>query len=488
MYRRRRVFVRSLAMATGTGILLLLGNHLSAQTPASPQAPSSGGVGLLGEGAVTGEVSPHFFLGPKGEVLRLWEQEGDPKAGGSAVLLAVAKPHEAWERLLEIRPHGKGVSAREGSLAVRPSGEQLAVVYRWWRFVPRSKEIRVVRSDDGGKTWRQLPGSVDTSGKAFSPRIAWSDKSLVVVWADERRGDQLFDIYARRSPDGGQTWEPEQILSRFPEQVPSDIYARPLLVSDGQNRLWAAWVGFRSTHSAVYLSRSTDGGRHWADPVSLTGDSRSVYGHILLRAGDRMMLVWQDTRTGHDRVYAVSSNDNGATWTAPARVDHLPDSSPVDASSPTAILKPDGEAFVAWHDRRNGRHDDMFVARSLDGGRTWGKEDLRMDTDEAGTAVSRFGKLASARDGRIALVWEDDRSGQEQIYLRVRSAGDRGVWGQELRVTTPTAKHANHLPELIWGSDGALHLTWQAWDMTRAPSLISKQVKGRTLKLDSPGK
>jgi hypothetical protein len=111
-----------------------------------------------------------------------------------------------------------------------------------------------------------------------------------------------------------------------------------------------------------------------------------------------------------------------------------------------------------------------------------------MDTDTAGLAVSRFAKLANAPDGRIALAWEDDRSGEEQIYVRIRSAGDRGVWGPELRVTTPTQKRAYHYPELVWGSDGALHLTWQVWDMTQAPAHIGKQVQGRTLKLDSPGK
>jgi Neuraminidase (sialidase) len=432
------------------------------------------------------EVFPRFFPGPKGEVFRLSQLQGDAQAGGGAVLLALAKPQDAWEKLLEVRPLAKGVTARDANLAIGPSGE-LAVVYRWWRHYPRSKQLRVAQSGDGGKTWSRPSTQVDTSGKAFSPGIAWSDKSLVVVWADERRHDQIFDIYARRSPDGGQTWEPEQVLSRFPQQLPSDLYARPLLVSDGQDRLWAVWVAFRSMQSAVYLSRSTDGGRHWADPVALTGDSRSVFGHILLRAGDRMLLVWHDTRTNHDRVYAVSSSDNGATWTAPVRVDHLPADSSANASSPTAVLTPEGEALVAWQDGRNGRAD-IFLARSTDGGRTWGNEDLRMDMDEAGTGISRFAKLAKAKDGRTALAWEDDRSGQEQIYLRVRSAGERGEWGPEVRVTTPTPKHATRLPELLWAPDGVLHLAWQVWNMAMAPTRIPKQIDGRTLKPDSPQK
>jgi hypothetical protein len=487
MDRSWRVLVRPLTIAAGTGVLLVVGSHLWAQTSVSPPASGSGEIGLLAEGSTRGEVFPHFFRGPKGEVLRLWQAEGDPKAGGAGVLLALAKPQDAWEKLLEIRPKDKGVNAREGSLAVRPP-EELAVVYRWWRNVPRSKQLRVARSNDGGKTWDQSSVSVDTSGKAFSPRIAWSDKSLVVVWADERRGDQLFDIYARRSPDGGRTWEPEKVLSRFQDQRPSDIAARPLLVSDGKDRLWAAYAGFRTTHSSIYLSRSVDGGRTWTDPVSLTGAaSRSVFGHSLLRVGDRMMLVWQDARTGRDRLYAISSSDNGVTWTDLVRVDHLPDSSPAGTSSPTAVLMPDGEALVAWQDGRNGR-DDIFLARSLDWGRSWGKEDVRMDADEPGTAISRFAKLANASDGRVAIVWEDDRSGEEQIYLRIRSAGNQGVWSPETRVTTPALKRASHLPELIWGPDGMLHLAWQVWDMSMAPTRIVKQIAGSALKPDGPEK
>ena len=66
--------------------------------------------------------------------------------------------------------------------------------------------------------------------------------------------------YLWRSGDRGKTWESEQILSLFPQQLPGDLYARPLLLSDGQDRLWVIWVGLRSGESALYLSRSTDGG------------------------------------------------------------------------------------------------------------------------------------------------------------------------------------------------------------------------------------
>src|SRR5262249_42146527 len=255
-------------------------------------------------------------------------------------------------------------------------------------------QIRIVRSVDGGKTWTRPATPVDSSGKAFEPQLAWGPgKSLAVVWSDERRANRVFDIYARHSPDGGVTWGPEQLLSRIPQPLPNDIYARPRLLGDGQGRLWVVWVGLRAGRSALYLNRSTDGGRTWTDAVSLTGDSQSVFGQSLHRVGDRLALVWQDAFTGRDRVYAATSADAGVTWTPPVRVDHVPDNPPTNASHTAVLLGSDGEVLVSWQDGRNGR-DDIFVSRSTDWGRTWPGPDLRMDTDEPGTAISRYSKLA----------------------------------------------------------------------------------------------
>jgi BNR repeat protein len=472
--------MRRVAVTAGAGAMLLVGTHLWAQTPRQGSAP-----GFLGTpGPSSDEAAARLFSSPKGEVFRVWNREGDPRVGGGAVLLAGARPKDVWETLLEIRSPEKGVSIRDGDLAVGPANE-LALAYRWWRNDPRSKQIRVARSDDGGKTWTQSPTPLDGAGKAFDPNIAWGrGKGLVLVWSDERRGNRVFDIYSRRSPDGGVSWEPEQLLSRFPRNLPNDLHARPVLLSDGQDRLWTVWVGLRTGQSALYVNRSVDGGRSWTDPVALSGDSRSVFGQKLVRAGDRLLLVWQDKlTTERDRIYAASSNDAGVTWSLPVRVDPMAADSQSDNGSPTAVLSTDGEAIVAWHDGRNGRAD-IFLARSTDGGRSWAKENVRMDMDEPGTAVSRFPKLAKAPDGRVAITWEDDRSGYEAVYLRVRSAGQKPEWGPEILVAASSGKVAARIPDLIWGADG-IHVTWAVWDHTLAPARVTKQVGGRTLHLEN---
>jgi hypothetical protein len=385
---------------------------------------------------------------------------------------------------LEIIPQEKDVSAGSADLALGPAG-QLAVAYQWWRRMPTSsKQIRLARSNDGGKTWIQHATALDPSGKAFAPKVAWGgDQNLVVVWSDEQRSNRVWDVYARHSPDGGATWEPEQLLSRFAQNTPTDAYIRPELVSDGQKTFWAVWVGIRSGRSRLYLSRSIDAGHTWGEPVELSGQSQSVFGHRLVRSGERLLVVWQDKRTGRDRLFAASSSDGGITWTSPTRIDHLPDDLQTDAFGVMTVMSPAGEVFVTWYDGRNGR-DDIFVGRSADGGRTWDDKDVRLDMDEAGTAVSRSPNIARAADGRIAVAWEDDRAGYEGVYLRVRGSGPRASWGPETRVEPPSTKKAARLPFVLWAADGSLQLAWEVWDYLGGPLAATKRIDGRTLKLD----
>jgi hypothetical protein len=474
MQRPSRASVRALAAATTVGGILLAASAVPAQAPQPP-------VPLVLAPDISKDESARLFASPKGEVFRLMQIEGEPRTGGGGLVLAAARGQDGWQTLLEVKPAERGVSARDGEVAFGPNGE-MVLAYRWWRHEPRAKQIRLARSTDGGKTWTQAATPVDTSGKTFDPRPGWAkDGALVVVWADERRGEKHFDIYARRSPDGGTTWETEQLLSRFTRSGPTDLYARPTLVSDNANRLWVVWVGVRSSKSYLFMNRSADGGRTWTEPVSLSGESRSVFGQQLLQAGNRMLLVWQDTIGGPDRIYAASSSDGGVTWSAPERVDHLPPGAPA-ATGVTAVLGNDGEALVAWHDARNGR-DDIFMARSTDSGRTWSKEDQRMDMDEAGTAISRTPRLVRAPDGRVALAWEDDRAGFEGVYARIRPAGAKAEWGPEIVVASPSSagKTAARIPFLAWSSNG-LHVVWQTWDHTLAPGRIDKNVASRVIK------
>ena len=473
MRRLRHRWAGCLALTAALTVLLLIGRP-------SAQAPGQGAGTLVASVVPADEMAARLLSGPDGQVFRLWRRWTDFRTGGGGVFLALASPPETWQKLLELLPSEPGVTVLDPDVGFG-SSKEVALVYQWRRHDPRTKQIRLTRSDDGGKTWTQSSTAVESSGKGFTPKLGLGrGRSLVVVWADERRADRAWDIYARRSPDGGGTWEPEQQLSRFPQVTKNDTFVRPEMIGDGQDRFWLVWLGLRNGQSSFYLSRSVDDGRTWTDPVALSGQSESVFGQHLVRSGERLLLVWIDARTGKDRIYAVTSGDGGVTWSSPTRVDHVPENSQTTAISPAVVMGQDAEVFVAWHDGRNGR-DDIFVGRSPDGGRTWGTEDIRLDMDEPGTAASRFPRIARAEDGRLAVAWEDDRAGHEGVYLRVRAAGQSQAWGPEVVVAPPARKKAARIPSVLWGRGGALYVAWEVWDFAQGPSAATKQVDGRIL-------
>jgi hypothetical protein len=461
---------------TGCLVLTATLTVIPLMEPPSAQAPAQGSGIMAPPPSPHDETAQRLLVGPDGQVYRLWLRRTEFRTGGGGVFLALASPGDTWKKLLDLIPTERGVTNLDPDAAFGASKE-IAVAYQWRRHDPRIKYVRVARSNDGGQTWITPTTPIDAAGKGFTPKVAWGKgQTLVVAWMDERRSDKAWDIYARRSPDGGVTWEPEQKLSRFARQTPADLAARPEMISDGQGRFWVVWIGLVNARSRLYLNRSSDDGRTWTDPVAVSGESESVFGQRLLRQGERILLVWQDARTGRDRNYSIVSGDGGTTWTEPIRVDHLPGDSQFSAGVPSAVLGPDGEAFVTWSDGRNGR-DDIFVARSTDWGRTWGTNDVRLDMDEPGTAASRFPKIARADGGQVAIAWEDDRAGHEAVHLRIRGAGPAAAWGPEVIVQPSSPKRASRVPTVAWGHGGTLYVGWDVWDHAGGP----KQVDGRVL-------
>jgi hypothetical protein len=346
----------------------------------------------------------------------------------------------------------------------------IALAYR----VLEGKRVRLALSTDAGRTWEVPTENLDPSGSAFAPTAAWgASGTLLVGWpAEGRPGGRPYEIHARRSPDGGTTFEPLLRMCQ-PAGSQADFSHTPHLIGDGKGRFWLVCIETRRLRSTLRLIRSEDNGRTWSPPLQLSGNGRAVFGPSIDRAGDRLLVTWQDERMGGSRpyrIYATSSQDGGLTWSPPVPVDGLPDASPINAIFPSSALAASGEALVAWQDNRNGRHD-IFVARSADGGRTWYPTE-RVDVDPAGAAESRHPRVAISPDGRVAaVVWEDDRRGFEAIYGRLFVDGR---WSSEARLGAPLPpKTAGRRPRIVPAGQDSFYVVWEVEDQSRGPARLS---------------
>jgi hypothetical protein len=211
---------------------------------------------------------------------------------------------------------------------------------------------------------------------------------MYISWNDFNVGSGA--LYVTHSDDGT-TWSPVQLQSSFIRDV-------QVQVAENGTVLVAAMDegGGGSSPRQNFVYRSTDGGGTFGAAISMgaafaaPGDFVSGYFAIVNPIWRHM--GWGDLATGSNNVvvysyavhgagafgsgdggniYIVRSTDNGATWSAPVRVDG--DASggeqwmPSTAGGGTQFL-------VAWYDRRNttdGTNYERWGVTSADGGQTW---------------------------------------------------------------------------------------------------------------------
>jgi hypothetical protein len=194
----------------------------------------------------------------------------------------------------------------------------------------------------------------------FARSIAADGSGRVhAVWYDARGGSSR--IYYKRSADSGRSWDPDTRLSETagPDEHPAIAISGPTV--------YVVWHGIRDGKFDIFLRRSADGGLTWEPAAALTDGHKAAHASIAA-SGSAVHVVWGDNRTGNAEIHTRHSTDFGVTWDAEKRLTDLPYESWV----PTVAVS-GRHVFVAWVDYRDGNEEE-YIKRSTDGGVTWGPD------------------------------------------------------------------------------------------------------------------
>src|SRR4029079_6567606 len=321
-------------------------------------------------------------------------------------------------------------------------------------------------SFDGGITWgRSAPaftrcagGTGNTGGyeRGTDPWLSLSPNGrqhAITIGVHTSTGDKA--LLAAFSDTSGATWSTPRIL-RFdnPRAVgnafndketltadpfdPSLVYATwQRIISPSEMASQQAYNNSRSFYSEAWFARSTNGGQSWeparaifaengkltqtiANQVEVLPDGTLINGFNLIHA-----ITNRNGTRGYN-VALVRSPDKGVTWSDDIAVnrllvdevtdpedghdvrtgDILPDWA-VDRSSNLATR---GNLYVVWMDTRfnDADHNDILLARSRDGGLTWGAPVV---VDRAPRGVDAFTPMVDVdATGRVAVSYYDFRN------------------------------------------------------------------------------
>ncbi|MCA9563143.1 MAG: exo-alpha-sialidase [Myxococcales bacterium] len=202
-------------------------------------------------------------------------------------------------------------------------------------------EHRLIRSTDDGVTW-EVAGQVPAEQSGLGTLAADTSDRLHMVWANR---DGLVE-YAR-TDDGGTTWTDVVELSTSDEGEATS----PQVSVDRQGRVHVAWHNGDHRNPSgpfaeVFYRRSPDGGDTWDDliPLSTDDEQHSAFPRFNFGSatGDDLIIPWRDERSDGDwDVYAAVSSDGGASWE-----EVLAAGGSGDQWDPVSLVDPNGVAHL----------------------------------------------------------------------------------------------------------------------------------------------
>jgi hypothetical protein len=302
--------------------------------------------------------------------------------------------------------------------SVTVSGQFVHAV--WMDVRDGNREIYYKRSSDGGSNWGADVRLTTNTSISQEPSVSASGTVVHVVWEDYRDGN--YEIYYKRSTDGGVNWGADTRLTN------SANYSSLSSINVSGTTVHIVWIDERDGNPEVYYKRSTDGGTSWGTDTRLTNNIYYSSLPSIAVSGANLHIAWEDKRDGgNPEIYYKSSTDGGINWGADMRLTN----NPANSEFPS-IAVIGSNVHIVWYDARDG-NAEIYNKRSTDGGVNW-------ETDTRLTNSIQYSAFPSVAISGLTVhvVWEDTRDADYEIYYKRNPTGIiQGV--QDIGTKTPSA-------------------------------------------------
>ncbi|HEV8498190.1 MAG TPA: sialidase family protein [Gemmatimonadaceae bacterium] len=336
-------------------------------------------------------TAPMFAVSAGGKQAVAWVSAPNGGTDGRLyVSVAGSAPSEIRDSLGPIEVHGEAPP----KLAYAPDGGLFAV-FTVGKVIPGERfprtALRLVSSHNDGATW-SAPITV-TDGEPFGSHSfhalhVAANGTIYVSWLGKSDSDTTAKSMAAMGEMSGMS------------HMAHDHEA-----------------------SAAWITRSTDGGKTWAPRVRVDmGEACPCCRTALATSKDgTLYMAWRHVYPGSVRDIVVArSNDQGATWSEPVRVqaddwkfDACPHAGPAIASDSNGTL------HVTWWTGKEGAAG-VYYTQSTDGGKTF--------APASALGVAQYSRpahvqLALAPNDRIIVAWDDGTKEVPRVVVRVSSDG-----------------------------------------------------------------
>lgn len=283
-------------------------------------------------------------------------------------------------------------------------------------------------------------------------------------------GDVRAGYYV--SFDGGNTWPGDGVIdiSSIPN---TNAAGDPAMAIHDVNNVYYGYIAFSRNQDdagGIFVSKSTDGGLSWNNPVLVALNTLSVFhdkDYIAVDASGSpydgyVYVTWTRFEYAYP-IYFSRSTDGGASFSPGVEISG-PGYSYDQGSIP--VVGPNGELYVFW---QNYNVDSIRFNKSLDGGQTWGNASqvaaiapLNCPLPGGNFRCDSFPAAAvDPTNGYLYVAWADERNGDADIYY-TRSTDGGSTWSTATRLNDDPVGNDFHqfFPWMDTAPNGDLYVGW----------------------------
>ena len=248
----------------------------------------------------------------------------------------------------------------------------------------------------------------------INPSVAVSsDMSFVIAWEDKRNGD--WDIYAQRFANDGTA-----IGNNF--RVNDDQYSEKQVQAsvsiDSCGNFVIVWSDERvGDNWDIYYQRYANDGTALGNNVKINDDSGYNFqywptvscdnsGNFIASWADGRNTNWRDIYAQRFLADGTPLGNNFLVNTDTEGNNHLRANIAIDEI---------GNFIIAWEDNRNG-HEDVFAQRYQSDGSVIG-DNFKINDDTPNTSQNNA-SISMDLEGNFVVCWEDKRNDYNDVYAR----------------------------------------------------------------------
>ncbi len=319
-------------------------------------------------------------------------------------------------------------------------------------------------SNNGGSTWISNPYSQYTPVMDRQWLASYQENQVYLSFQQEGADLQgTNSIFCLKSFDGGITW-PQITEVTTPELGIQPNFQGNIAVDQRNGYVYTVFVGHVTNE--LYIARSTDGGAHftitrvYAGPIGTS--VANIFPILSVDRGGNVHIVYSNGTN----VFLTSSQNQGATWTVPVRVNN--GTGTKTALAPWVDAGDAGKVNIIWWATSS--------SNSLADSATWKVYFAQVSntfaknptiTENAATGIFHTGPIcvngtgcaAGTRnlaeyasttvylDGKAMIVYPDDQQSSPPQSYFIKQTGGTGVLGKTAIAVQPT-RHSEEAPGL----------------------------------------